>query len=305
MRGYPNFSAIYRWAFGGRRQTRHACFYCRTRPGETSRNSDRRAESLPPARCQRWGSSTPSPVRSPQVLPVRGHLSKREIGRKRLRSWIRKTTFFSNVSHELRTPLTLMLGPLEDALQNEMPPPPASLEMLHRNAIAATQTGEHAAGFLPHRGRPSPCTLPGDQHLVIATAELSSVFREAVDRAGLKLTVECLALPEPVYVDHEMWEKVILNLLSNALKSTFDGEIRVMLHRHRDRGRTSRYRYRNRNLGGRIYPVSLIDSAASRTSAGEATRAAVSGWHWCGSWCRCMADRLVRKAYPAREPHSP
>jgi hypothetical protein len=43
----------------------------------------------------------------------------------------------------------------------------------------------------------------------------------------LKLIVECPPLPEPVYVDREMWEKIVLNLLSNALKSTFEGEIRV------------------------------------------------------------------------------
>ncbi len=65
--------------------------------------------------------------------------------------------------------------------------------------------------------------------LSLLTTELSSVFAGAVERAGLKLMVDCQALPEPVYVDHEMWEKVILNLLSNALKSTFDGEIRVHL----------------------------------------------------------------------------
>ena len=46
-----------------------------------------------------------------------------------------KTTFFSNVSHELRTPLTLMLAPLEDALESGTPPDPASVELLHRNAM--------------------------------------------------------------------------------------------------------------------------------------------------------------------------
>ncbi|MGA9587387.1 MAG: ATP-binding protein, partial [Terracidiphilus sp.] len=46
---------------------------------------------------------------------------------------------------------------------------------------------------------------------------------------GLKLIVECPSLPEPVYVDREMWEKIVLNLLSNALKATFEGEIRVSI----------------------------------------------------------------------------
>ena len=50
--------------------------------------------------------------------------------------------------------------------------------------------------------------------LAAFTADLASVFRSAIDRAGLAFEVDCPPLPEPVYVDREMWEKVVLNLLS-------------------------------------------------------------------------------------------
>ena len=50
--------------------------------------------------------------------------------------------------------------------------------------------------------------------LAQVTAELASVFRSAVERAGLAFEVDCPPLPEPVYVDRDMWEKVVLNLLS-------------------------------------------------------------------------------------------
>jgi signal transduction histidine kinase len=137
-----------------------------------------------------------------------------------------KTTFFSNVSHELRTPLTLILGPVEDALTNDEPPSPQALEMLHRNALRLLKLVNGLLDFVRIEvGRLTATYAATD--LSLLTAQLASVFRSAVERAGLKLVVECPPLPEPLYVDREMWEKILLNLLSNALKSTFDGEIRV------------------------------------------------------------------------------
>jgi signal transduction histidine kinase/CheY-like chemotaxis protein len=137
-----------------------------------------------------------------------------------------KTTFFSNVSHELRTPLTLILGPIEDALTSQLPPSPQNLEMLHRNALRLLKLVNGLLDFVRIEvGKMRATFEPTD--LCQLTAQLASVFRSAIERAGLQLVVDCLPLPEPVYVDREMWEKIILNLISNALKSTFEGEIRV------------------------------------------------------------------------------
>src|SRR6185503_14660008 len=139
-----------------------------------------------------------------------------------------KTAFFSNVSHELRTPLTLILGPIEDALLNETAPSPESLQMLHRNALRLLKLVNGLLDFVRIEvGRMQAMYQPTD--LSVLTAQLASVFRSAVERAGLKLMVDCPPLPEPIYVDRDMWEKIVLNLLSNALKATFDGEIRVSI----------------------------------------------------------------------------
>jgi signal transduction histidine kinase/DNA-binding NarL/FixJ family response regulator len=137
-----------------------------------------------------------------------------------------KTTFFSNVSHELRTPLTLILGPIEDALTSQTPPSPQNLEMLHRNALRLLKLVNGLLDFVRIEVGKLRATFEATD-LSLLTAQLASVFRSAVERAGLQLVVDCPPLPEPVYVDREMWEKIILNLISNALKSTFEGEIRV------------------------------------------------------------------------------
>ena len=95
-----------------------------------------------------------------------------------------KTTFFSNMSHELRTPLTLMLGPLEDALQSGAPPTPASVELLHRNAMRLLKLVNALLDFSRiEAGRFRASYQATD--LSLLTMELASVFRAAVERAGL------------------------------------------------------------------------------------------------------------------------
>ncbi len=143
-----------------------------------------------------------------------------------------KTAFLANVSHELRTPLTLILGPAEDALADvEEPLPPRQrerLEVLHRNAIRLRKLVNALLDFSRvEAGRLQASFEPTD--LAALTADLASNFRSAVERAGLRLVVTLECLPADVHVDRDMWEKITLNLLSNALKFTFEGEIEVSL----------------------------------------------------------------------------
>lgn len=65
--------------------------------------------------------------------------------------------------------------------------------------------------------------------LCLFTKELSSSFRSIIESAGLSYHVNCADLEEEVYVDPEMWEKIVLNLLSNAFKYTLKGSISIEL----------------------------------------------------------------------------
>jgi signal transduction histidine kinase/DNA-binding response OmpR family regulator len=149
-----------------------------------------------------------------------------------------KTTFFSNVSHEFRTPLTLMIGPLQDLRDKGESALPAdaatAIDVAHRNGQRLLKLVNTLLDFSRiEAGRIDAAYEPTD--LAAFTIDLASVFRSAIEKAGLALNVECAALPEPVYVDRDMWEKIVLNLLSNAFKFTFDGQIRVALEWHGDR----------------------------------------------------------------------
>ncbi len=152
-----------------------------------------------------------------------------------------KTTFFSNISHEFRTPLTLMLGPLEELLARPQPDLGADpdkdepgtdvddralIEITHRNGLRLLKLVNALLDFSRiEAGRMQIDTQPTD--IASFTAELASLFQSAIEAAGLRLELEIPSSPVIVQLDREMWEKVVMNLLSNAYKFTFFGTIRV------------------------------------------------------------------------------
>ena len=206
-----------------------------------------------------------------------------------------KTTFFSNVSHEFRTPLTLMLGPVEDSLGR-----PASAAAAARAAAAgATQLAAAAASWstrcsTSHASKPAACRPryePTD--LAAFTRDLASTFRSAIERAGLRFDGRVRGAGELVYVDREMWEKIVLNLLSNAFKFTLEG---------RDRGATAppamRMRCSRLPIPAWGIPAQRARAAVRALLSGRGhrrrapTRAPASAWRWCRSWSSCMARRI-------------
>ncbi len=143
-----------------------------------------------------------------------------------------KNLFFSNVSHEFRTPLTLMLNPLEELstrLAGRLQPEEREqLQLVQRNGLRLQKLVNTLLDFSRiEAGRVQASYEPID--LATYTAELASVFRSLIERAGVTFNIDCPALPEPVYIDRDLWEKIVFNLLSNAFKFTFAGNISVRL----------------------------------------------------------------------------
>jgi PAS domain S-box-containing protein len=141
-----------------------------------------------------------------------------------------KTRFFANISHEFRTPLTLMLGPLEDAIADAAEPLPARqrerIAMVERNGLRLQKLVNALLDFSRmEAGRLQAVYQATD--LSALTHDLASSFRAACEKAGLTLAINTPSLREPVYIDHQMWEKIVLNLVSNAFKFTLEGRIEI------------------------------------------------------------------------------
>jgi PAS domain S-box-containing protein len=186
-----------------------------------------------------------------------------------------KTLFFSNVSHEFRTPLTLMSGPLEEMLGAAEPLPPAHrsrAQTAYRNSRRLLKLVNTLLDFSRiEAGRAQASYEPVD--LAKLTAELASNFASVCEKAGLRLNVRCAPLPQPVHVDRDMWEKIVLNLVSNAFKFTFEGGIDVSLA---ERGGLAELEVRDTGVG--IAPEEVprvfdrfhrVEGARSRTHEGS------------------------------------
>lgn len=159
-----------------------------------------------------------------------------------------KTAFFTNVSHEFRTPLTLMLGPLEEALNGlDGRPEQPLVASAQRNAERLLKLVNTLLEFARvEGGRASATFQPTDMPSL--TAELASTFRSACEKAGLVLDVDCPPLPQPLYIDRDHWERIVLNLVSNAFKFTLDGSITVTV-RASDDGKSAELRVSDTGSG--------------------------------------------------------
>jgi signal transduction histidine kinase/CheY-like chemotaxis protein len=156
-----------------------------------------------------------------------------------------KTDFFANISHEFRTPLTLLLAPLEDELASRPEAERERLALAHRNAMRLLRLVNALLDFSrAEAGKVAAEPRPID--LAQLTTQVVSTFASAIERAGLRCELDVGALGSAVQADPELWERILLNLLSNALKHTFEGAITI---RAREAGDSAAVEVRDTGVG--------------------------------------------------------
>ncbi|CAG8550421.1 4726_t:CDS:10 [Paraglomus occultum] len=149
-----------------------------------------------------------------------------------------KIAFFQNISHELRSPLTLMLSPLEEAMElcPKNAPIFAHLKLIQKNnrrllklvntllQFSRIEAGRLQAWF---------CSV----NICRLTLELASNFESTSRSFGLYYKFEIpideelsKQLKQKVFLDEEMYEKIVFNLCSNAFKHTWTGGVTVRLY---------------------------------------------------------------------------
>ncbi|RZK77701.1 MAG: response regulator [Pedobacter sp.] len=145
-----------------------------------------------------------------------------------------KLNFFTNVSHEFRTPLALIISPLEDLLKNEKIKHSSgiNLNLIHKNVYRLLRLVNQLIDYrkVEHKKlkvNASPVLINDFIN------ELLESFRHIANKRDIELRVVSENQDMVVWFDQSLMEKVIFNLLSNALKFTSDnGKILIYINQH-------------------------------------------------------------------------
>jgi PAS domain S-box-containing protein len=146
-----------------------------------------------------------------------------------------KTVFFTNVSHEFRTPLTLIDAPLRE-LADDPGLAPADMDRVSLALRASSRLRRLVNTLLEFSRIESGTSTPRTTSLDLGeiARDVASVFRSAFESAGLSLRVTGEGPSRPVLADAAMLERILLNLVSNALKFTAEGGVDLRLEQDGD-----------------------------------------------------------------------
>ena len=136
-----------------------------------------------------------------------------------------KSRFVTNITHEFRTPLSLIISPVEKLLQESRFDRPM-LTMVQRNADQLLRLINQLLDLSKLEANQMSVSL-NRGNVSDFINQVVAMFQRTANHKGVTLTVSADNVPDQDYLfDADKWEKILMNLLSNALKFTdIEGEV--------------------------------------------------------------------------------
>lgn len=146
-----------------------------------------------------------------------------------------KSQFFANVSHEVRTPLTSIIAPVQSLYEGDLgeltEEQRTYLSQVYRNALRLLDMINQMLDFSRFDAKKMQVKL-SEVDLAAVIEETVLAFREGAASKSLRLDYEFDDPPGPVYLDREKVDRILTNLIRNAIKFTEEGHITVRLGRY-------------------------------------------------------------------------
>jgi len=141
-----------------------------------------------------------------------------------------KSQFFANVSHEVRTPLTSIISPIQSLYQGDIgelvPEQSKLISQMYRNSLKLLDMINQMLDFSKFEAGKMELRL-GPVDLDETARDIIAVFEDVTERKGIKLGYVREANVPPLYLDIDKLERILMNLLRNAIKFTESGSVTV------------------------------------------------------------------------------
>lgn len=138
--------------------------------------------------------------------------------------------FYTNIAHELRTPLTLVIGPLEDLTQDKLLPKSfvPQIQSIHSNSIRLLNLVNQIMEFRKTETQNKQLTVAKGSLPNLVT-EIGLRYKELYKNEDVEFLLDVAQLSTPMYFDREIITTIITNFISNAIKYTSNGHIKLSL----------------------------------------------------------------------------
>ena len=149
-------------------------------------------------------------------LRLQAHIHAEEMGEAKLR-------FFMNISHEIRTPMTLIITPLLSLIKKEDDPERKSVyETIRRNAERILSLINQMMD-LRKIDKGQMQMRMSERNLVAFINDIYTLFNHQAKIRQITFTFDHDCDELPVWIDRSNFDKVVVNVLSNAFKYTHSG----------------------------------------------------------------------------------